>query len=179
MILKEEDFKKNKVIEIAKNMVLAARTAPKGKGSNTIETCILHSDDLVVIADKMKELGNKHAQEFFIRDADNILNSEALILIGTSIKPLGLYYCGLCGMNDCDTKKTNSNVPCAFNTTDLGIAVGSAVSIAADNRIDNRIFYTAGMAALELKLFDDDIKIIYGIVLSASSKNIFFDRHKR
>ncbi len=179
MMLKEDDFKTNKVIEIAKDMVLAARTAPKAKGLNTIEALILTGDDLVVIAVKMKDIGNKHAQEFFIRDADNILNSEALILIGTSIKPLGLYYCGLCGMDDCDTKKTNSNVPCAFNTTDLGIAVGSAVSIAADHRIDNRIFYTAGMAALELKLFGNDVKIIYGIGLSAKSKNIFFDRNKR
>lgn len=66
--------------------------------------------------------------------------------------------------------------PCAFNTGDLGIALGSAVSVAMDNRIDNRVMYTVGQAVLKMNLLGDDIKIVYGIPLSVSSKNVFFDR---
>jgi uncharacterized ferredoxin-like protein len=65
---------------------------------------------------------------------------------------------------------------CAFNSGDLGIALGSAVSRAADLRIDNRILFTAGKAAVELGMFGDDIRIAYGIPLSVSGKNPFFDR---
>ena len=63
-----------------------------------------------------------------------------------------------------------------FNTNDLGIAIGSAVSIAADDRIDCRVMFTVGKAVTELKLMDEKVKIIFGIPLSATSKNPFFDR---
>ena len=40
-----------------------------------------------------------------------------------------------------------------LNITDLGIALGSAVSIAMDKRVDNRILYTAGQAILDFETF--------------------------
>jgi uncharacterized ferredoxin-like protein len=69
-------------------------------------------------------------------------------------------------------------VPCVFNTGDLGIAIGSAVSIAADHRVDNRVMYSVGQAVLEMGLFPPEVKIAYGIPLSATSKSPFFDRGK-
>ena len=77
---------------------------------------------------------------------------------------------------NCDEKNEHPNQPCAFNTGDLGIAIGSAVSVAMDNRVDNRIMYTVGQAAIEMGILGKDVKIIYGIPLSVSSKNPFFDR---
>ncbi|MDT8308711.1 MAG: ferredoxin domain-containing protein, partial [Bacteroidales bacterium] len=55
-------------------------------------------------------------------------------------------------------------------------AVGSAISVAMDHRVDNRIMYTAGIAAVEMKMLGEAVKIAYGIPLSATSKNPFFDR---
>ena len=72
-------------------------------------------------------------------------------------------------------KKAGTN--CVFNVTDLGIAVGSAVSIAADNRIDHRVMYSAGKGALKEGMLPADVKIAYGIPLSISSKSIYFDRN--
>jgi uncharacterized ferredoxin-like protein len=48
--------------------------------------------------------------------------------------------------------------------------------MAADFRIDNRIMYTAGKAAVELGMLGDDVKIAYGLPLAAKGKNPFFDR---
>ncbi len=175
-MLSESDFKTNKIVEIAKKMAIAARTAPKGRGRNTIEIKIAHGADLEIIAQKMEEMGNKNGQHFFIRDASNIRNSDAVLFIGTEIKSLGLKDCGLCGMENCENKNTKEDIPCAFNNIDLGIAIGSAVSIAADSRIDNRVMFSVGMAVRELKYFDENVKIIMGISLSAHSKNIYFDR---
>ncbi|MDL2262796.1 DUF2148 domain-containing protein [Bacteroidales bacterium OttesenSCG-928-I21] len=111
-----------------------------------------------------------------MRDAENIRNSEAVVLIATKINTLGLKICGLCGMTNCETKNKHHQTPCFFNANDMGIAIGSAVSIAADNRIDNRIMYTVGMSAKELNFFANEVHIIVGIALSVSGKNIFFDR---
>jgi uncharacterized ferredoxin-like protein len=58
----------------------------------------------------------------------------------------------------------------------MGLAVGSAVSIAADHRVDNRILFSVGQAIIDMELLDKDLKFIYGIPLSITSKNPFFDR---
>ncbi|MDD4150219.1 MAG: DUF2148 domain-containing protein [Bacteroidales bacterium] len=172
----EDEYREETVIEIAKKMALAARTAPKGRGRNTIETIIATGSDIEKIAKQMDKIADEKGQGFFARDASNLRNSEAVLFIGTSIDPLGLEYCGYCGLTNCETKDLQKDIPCAFNTVDLGIAIGSAVSIAADNRIDNRVMFSAGLAIKELNVFDKNIKIIFGIPLSARRKNIYFDR---
>ena len=58
---------------------------------------------------------------------------------------------------------------------DLGIALGSAASVAGRNHADNRIMFTIGRAALNLKLLGDAVSIAYGVPLSAPGKNIYFD----
>ena len=63
---------------------------------------------------------------------------------------------------------------CAFDDIDLGIAVGSAVSVAADRRVDNRVFYTAGIAAMNLKLLGEKVGTILAIPISVTNRNIFF-----
>jgi uncharacterized ferredoxin-like protein len=63
---------------------------------------------------------------------------------------------------------------CAFQSMDLGIALGSAVKLAADLCIDNRMMFTIGAAAKSLGLLDSDI--IIGIPLSVTGKSPYFDR---
>ncbi len=172
----EKDINAKAVMDVAEKMAAAARTAPKGRGVDNLAIALVSGADIIKIADKMKEMDQKYGVPGFSRDAGNLMQSSAMLLLGTKIKPLGLKKCGLCGFSGCAEKEKYPNIPCSFNTGDLGIAVGSAVSIAMDNRIDNRIMYSAGMAALELNIFDTDIKIIYGIPLSATAKNPFFDR---
>ena len=59
---------------------------------------------------------------------------------------------------------------------DLGIAVGSAVKTAQIHNVDNRVMYSGGVAALNLGLFGKECTVAYAIPLSATGKNIFFDR---
>lgn len=79
-------------------------------------------------------------------------------------------------MESCSEKAKSPNTPCVFNTTDLGIAVGSAASVAMDNRIDNRIMYSVGKAVVDMGILGPDVKLAYGIPLSVSGKSPFFDR---
>lgn len=173
----EEDSRHNALMVVAERMLMAARTAPKARGIDNIVAAIAGKDEIKVLADTMRELVDKKmAGEFFKRDAENIESTDAVILIGTRIKPIGLAICGLCGHANCGENEKSSDRPCVFNTGDLGIAVGSAVSVAADCRVDSRVMYSAGRAAAYLKMLGDDVKIIYAIPISSTSKNPFFDR---
>jgi uncharacterized ferredoxin-like protein len=175
-IIREEKITPEILKEIASLMMVAARTAPKARGRDNLEIALLTGMDISLLSDKMKELGKKNNLPPFIRDAENILKSHAILLVGTRIKTSELKYCGLCGLQNCSGKEKFPEAPCVFNAIDLGIALGSAVSIAADHRADNRIMYTIGMAAKELKILKKDIQVIFGIPLSSTAKNPFFDR---
>lgn len=175
MIEKEEMFREETVLTIAKKMCLAARTAPKGKGMDLLEILIIRGEEVKRLSFKMKEIGEREDNKTFLRDSENILNSQAIVIIGTRKKTLGLKYCGLCGFPNCSEAQKADTI-CVFNPGDLGIALGSAAAVAADNRIDNRIMYTVGIAASELKLLGEGVIIAYGIPLSVSGKNPFFDR---
>jgi len=175
-ITREEKLNKAALKDIAQKMLLAARTAPKACGKDNTVLALVEGNDIKKIARKMKEQGRKHKVDFFIRDADNILKAPVMILLGTKIQSMGLKKCGMCGYKNCAGKEKHPNAPCVFNTGDLGIAVGSAVSVAMDHRVDNRIMYTVGQAVLELGILGRGVKVAYGIPLSATGKNPFFDR---
>ena len=173
----EEEIRNETVYEVAKKMLIAARTAPKGRGRDTTVLAVVGRDGIEEISGKMKEMAKREeVPEFFVRDAENILSAQAMVLCGTRIKSMDLAYCGMCGFKNCREKNQHPDHPCVFNTGDLGIAVGSAVSVAMENRVDNRIMYTVGQAVVEMGILGPEVKIAYGIPLSVSSKNPFFDR---
>lgn len=149
MITFEEDIRNDNIKDIAKMLMTAARTAPKARGVDNMVLAVATDETIVDIANKMRQLAVEREMEFFSRDADNIMNSGAIVLFGMKISPLGLN-CGACGFPICGEKP--KNVPCFFNANDLGIAIGSAVSLAADMRVDNRVMFSVGQAVLALDM---------------------------
>lgn len=164
------------LLHIANQMILAATTAPKARGIDQLSYKIVYGEELTLLSNTMIQLGERSNQPFFIRDAKNILQSPVVVLLGCSIQPLNLNECNYCGHETCGNKSLHPNVPCAHNLLNLGIAVGIAASVANTHHIDNRIMFSAGKAALELKIFPAETTCVYAIPLSVSSKNIFFDR---
>ena len=161
---------------IAEQLAIAARTAPKTRGNDVVHIAIVDGDELKQLAQTMKELAIESGKPFFERDANNLENSEIAILLGAEVHTNGLNPCSLCGFDSCEDKLKVEKAPCAFNSIDLGIAIGSLVSKAADLRVDNRIMYTVGQAALRLGMMDAKVTQVCGIPLSVKGKNIFFDR---
>jgi uncharacterized ferredoxin-like protein len=153
-------------------MMTAARTAPKGKGIDVIEIALVTDDDIRKLSDKMIAMAEENGMKFFLRDADNILQAECIIIIGTRACAQGLN-CGHCGFPTCASRP--EGIPCALNTVDVGIAVGSACATAADLRVDTRVMFSAGLAAQQLGWLKD-CATVFAIPVSASSKNPFFDR---
>jgi uncharacterized ferredoxin-like protein len=175
MKINSTDSEKNAIVKVAELMSIAARTAPKARGMDNLVALILTDKEKDDLANKMEEIAKSgYRTNTFQRDSECIRKTSAIILIGTRCSYIGLD-CGFCGFKNCKECEEKFAI-CAYNSGDLGIAIGSAVSIAADNRIDNRIMYTAGYAAIKNKLLGSDVKIAFGIPLSATGKNIFFER---
>jgi len=175
MLIKEQDFKLDAIERLAQEMCLAARTAPKARGVDLIITAIVKGDSIEKIADRMLEIHKEQkTSDSFVRDAESIRKSSHIVLIGTKLMSLAIKGCNFCGYDYC-TEKPDGAL-CAYNPGDLGIAVGSAISIAADHRLDNRVMFSVGRVAIDMGLLGKDVKIAYGIPLSASGKSPFFDR---
>jgi len=174
MIYKSSLTEKNAAMRVAELISASARTAPKARGIDLIESMVLDGKDKDELTAIMRKIGEEGDLPYFIRDAGNVDSCHCIVLIGAGVKPRGLD-CKLCGVDTCATAKKDG-ISCALSVTDLGIAVGSAAATAMDHRIDNRVLYTAGIAALRAKLFSDEVKIIYGLGLSTTGKNVFFDR---
>lgn len=174
MITFEEDIRNENIKDIAKMLMTAARTAPKARGTDNLVLAVATDDSIVEIAAKMRELAAERNMEFLNRDADNILQCGAVVLFGMKISPLGLN-CAACGFPTCSEKP--KNVPCFFNANDLGIAIGSAASLAADMRIDSRVMFSVGQAVLALDMMPE-CSMVLALPLAVKGKSIFFDRNK-
>ncbi|HNW67474.1 MAG TPA: DUF2148 domain-containing protein [Bacteroidales bacterium] len=172
MIIDERTQRATQIIEAAMRMMTAARTAPKARGIDIIETICLTDNEIDKLSKKMHAMFTVNNMPFFERDAENIKQAGAIVLIGTKSSPMGLN-CGYCGHPACAQKPENT--PCTFNSIDLGIAIGSATATAADLRVDCRVMFSAGAAAHLLNLLPD-CETVIAIPISISSKNPFFDR---
>lgn len=172
MIFNERETREEHLLFVAKQMMTAARTAPKGKGVDIIETIAVTGEDIVRLSEKTRALSEENGMKFFLRDADCILNANVVVLIGTHEETQGLN-CGHCGFSLCVDKPEFT--PCAINSVDLGIAIGSACATAADLRVDTRVMFSVGLAAQALDWLDG-CRCVMAIPVSASTKNPFFDR---
>jgi len=173
--MKDEEIIEKAVLSVAELMCAAAVTAPKGKGADLISVKIITGGELAAIAGYMEKAGDDYKKQSFVRDAGNLREAQALVLIGSKVKPLGLEPCGFCGYKNCAELVKHEGI-CTFNTVDLGIALGSAVSVASMHHIDNRVMYTIPFVMKEKGMLDEDFELCFAVPLSVSNKSIFFDR---
>jgi len=175
----------NAVMTVAELMALAARTAPKGKGEDSLEIRVLAKKDCKKLSTRLEKMGKDLGIGFFLRDAKNIAAANACVIIGSKGDMVAGINCGGCGFATCADfikarKKSRAAITpfegpnCVIRMADLGIAVGSAVKTASIHNVDNRIMFSAGVIALQQGLLKG-CSVAYGIPLKASGKNIFWD----
>jgi len=171
---------KDTVRMVGELMALAARTAPKAVGKDFIEVALLSDSQRVALGQDMVLVGKERGISGFERDGQNVLDSDAVVLIGLlPHKGVGLN-CGACGFPSCEEFNSKAHTGdfegpnCAVRLLDLGIALGSAAKTASELNVDNRVMYRIGVSARRLRLTNS--RICHGIPLSATGKSIFFDR---
>ena len=188
-ILTSNQVEQEAIVTAAKLIMAAVTTAPKTRGVSMIQSALIQGEEKEQLAQAMESHGAQKAfaGDIFKRDAQNVRNSPAVLLIGVKgtmpKKPEKPLNCGACGYPACAefirAKKGKRGEDftgplCAFQVVDLGIALGVAAKVAAELNIDNRLMYTVGAGAMGMKVLDADM--IVGLPLSATAKNIFFDR---
>lgn len=168
---------------VAELMAVAARTAPKAAGEDFIEVRVLSESERVALGNDMIQIGKERGIWGFERDGQNVLDSDAVVLIGLlPHRGVGLN-CSACGYASCEEFNARSHSGdfqgpnCAIRLLDLGIAIGSAVKVASELNVDNRVMYRIGVSAKRLGL--GRANIIHGVPLSATGKNIYFDRPRK
>ncbi|MCL2879643.1 MAG: DUF2148 domain-containing protein [Treponema sp.] len=177
MTVSSKKAEEQALLNLAYAVCAAARTAPKACGIDQTDTAVLTGEDKARVAEEMRRLGKLQgdAGKVMIRDAGNVDASGAIVLVGAKYQTRGLNErCTLCGFKNCAACES-AGATCIFTPMDLGIALGSAVALAADSRIDNRIMFTIGKAAASLGILGE-YKLIMGIPLSISGKSPYFDR---
>ncbi len=175
------------VSEMVVNLMAAsARTAPKAGGKDFLEIVVVsNDDDLQKIADRMKEYAPESTNEaFWLRDASNIENSEALLLIGLSKPVTAGYDCGGCGHATCGEFDNHRQLKeksmgytgphCIMRMMDIGVALSSAAKTAGLLNVDNRVQQRVGAAALALGYIKAEV--VMGIPVSITGKSIYYDR---
>ena len=174
MIYNERDIRNQTVKRLAEAIMAAARTAPKAKGRDLVEVAMITDQDIERLSQTMIQMSEESGMKFLLRDAANVLEAEAVIVIGIQGEEseCGLN-CGYCGYKGCAEKPACA--PCVMNGVDVGIAIGAACSKIADYRLDSRVMFSAGWAA---KIMDvlGGADLVFAIPLSSASKNPFFDR---
>jgi len=182
-IISGEEGEKKGIKEVSTLMLVSARTAPKSGGVDDILTSLVFGKEKDSLATEMEKIGEERSIDKFGRDAGNVRNSEAVVLIGVRGTEKFEMDCGACGYADCDEfekaeKKAGQDFTgptCVFKALDLGIAVGSAAKTASILNVDNRVMYRIGVAARRLNMMPE-ATVIMGIPVSAKGKNIYFDR---
>ena len=175
MIIDSKTAQEQAALNAAYSLCAAIRTAPKACGIDNLETAVITAQEKDKLTAEMRRLGKAPKSEFFTRDAANVDECVAVVLVGAKEEVRGLgNRCRLCGFSDCAESKA-AGACCAFTAIDLGIALGSAVAMAADLRLDNRIMFTIGKAAQAMGLLGE-YSFIMGIPLSVTGKSPFFDR---
>lgn len=176
MIYDSRTMEERAAMRAAEAICAAARTAPKGKGIDKLEILVLTGVEKDAVAEEMERLAEPLGYKFFLRDAKNVRAAQVLVLMGMreSKRALngGCQYCHFENCADCAEK----NGVCAFDAVDIGIALGSAVASAADARVDTRILFSAGRAALSMGVMGEGVTMIFAIPVSISGKSPFFDR---
>jgi len=175
MLIQGKESEREALYQVAQLMCVAARTAPKGGGVDNIVTAIVGKDTKDKVASEMRRIGESQSMKAYFLNSEQVDESEWVVLIGAILKRYLIKTCDFCGFDGCRENKKANGI-CAVAVGDLGIAVGSAASVAGRHHADNRIMFTIGKAALNLRLLGDGVGIAYGIPLSANGKNIYFDK---
>jgi len=183
--ISSDDAEREGILDAFRLMAVSSRTSPKTRGLDSTKTLILHgTDELEALARAMEKRYEDDPERlaFFKRNADDVRQSAAVLIIGVTGEPKKAEIpldCGACGHN-CQAilkaKKIDggdaSGPMCHFQSMYLGISLASAVKTASDFNVDNIMMYSIGAAARRMKLMDADLAI--GIPLSVSGKNVYF-----
>ena len=110
MVIDERECRREEMAAIARQIMIAGRTAPKGKGIDIIEIVTVTGETIAELAGAVRDASAATGMKFFLRDAENIRQADAVILVGSRSSVMSLN-CGYCGYPTCVAKNEHPDVP--------------------------------------------------------------------
>lgn len=178
-------------VRAASRLILASGTTTPRVGG--VGECTIHvfddACDIEDICQAIEEMARiKKSWEFFRRDAAMLRDADSL-LIATSLRCLNDpadINCNLCGKLVCEYLKEEEKLPgdpdvaftgplCTFRASNIAYAVDGMVSQARNLGIDYGVYWSAGAAAMRMKLLPKDTGFALGVALSVTEKSPFRD----
>ncbi len=181
--------------DIAARLILASGTTSPRVGG--VGECTIHIlDDPCDIEDLCQAMEDmaavKKSWDFFRRDAAMLRDADA-VMIGTSLRcindPADIN-CNMCGKLVCEYLKEEEKLPpdpdvafqgpiCIFRATNIAYAVDGMVSQARQLGIDYGVFWSAGAAAMRMRILPRDTGFALAVAISVTEKSPFRDIPKR
>lgn len=180
---------------IAARLLLAsATTAPRVGGVGECSVHIIDDkcdiEDLCQAVEEMSE--DNEAWQFFNRDAAMLRDADAVLIL-TSLRsktdPADIN-CNMCGMLVCGNLKKAERLPrepgiaypgplCIFRANNIAYALDGMISLARVIGIDYGVFWSAGAAAMRMKLTPQNTGFALAVAISVTEKSPFRDIPKR
>ena len=183
--------------------VLGAALAARERGvapiaevlSTVVANSAFHGTRLDVehICQKMEEMAEiKKSWEFFNRDAAMLRDADA-VLITTSLRSLtdpADINCNMCGKLVCEYLKEEEKLPadpdvafqgplCVFRANNIAYAVDGMISQARNLGIDYGVFWSAGAAAMRMRILPRNTGFALALGISVTEKSPFRDIPRR
>ncbi|MFZ5572703.1 MAG: DUF2148 domain-containing protein [Thermodesulfobacteriota bacterium] len=189
----EED--RQDAARIAARLILASGTTSPRVGG--VGECTIHIlDDACDIEDLCQEMEQmaeiKESWDFFKRDAAMLRDADA-VLITTSLRcvsdPADIN-CNMCGKLVCEYLKAEERLPndpeiafrgplCIFRATNIAYAIDGMISQARNLGIDYGVYWTAGAAAMRMRILPRNTGFAAAVAISVTEKSPFRDIPKR
>ena len=189
----EEDRKE--AARIAARLLLAsATTSPRVGGVGECTVQILddecHIEDLCQAIEEMA--GENEKWDFFKRDAMMLRDADAVLVV-TSIRCLtdpADINCNMCGKLTCEYQRQVPKLTreagiaytgplCLFRANNISYAIETIMSTARNMGIDYGVFWSAGAAAMRIKLVPKNTGFCLAVGISITEKSPFRDIPKK
>lgn len=189
--IKQFETDRREAARLAARLLLAsATTAPRVGG---VGECTVHIlDDECAIEDLCQEIegmaGDNSGWKSFVRDAAMLRDADAVLLV-TSLRCLtdpADINCNMCGKLTCEYLKQEEKLPrekdvaftgplCIFRANNIAYAIDGIVSLARNLGIDYGVFWSAGAAAMRMRLLPKDTGFALAVAISVTEKSPFRD----
>lgn len=189
--LKQFEADRKESVKLAARLLLASGTTSPRVGG--VGECTIHiiEDECVIeeLAQKVESLaGENEAWKSFRRDGAMLRDADAVLVI-TSLRcgtdPADTN-CNMCGRLTCEYYRQVERLPegpgiayngplCVFRANNTAYAIDGVISQARNLGIDYGVFWSAGVAAMRLKLVPRDTGFCVAIGISVTEKSPFRD----
>ena len=188
--LKQFEEERMAAVKVAARLLLAsATTTPRVGGVGSALSIIDDQCEIEDLCQAVEEMaGDNKSWGFFKRDAMMLRDADALLII-TSLRskndPADIN-CNMCGQLTCDNLRKVERLPreagiafpgplCIFRANNIAYALDGVISLARNIGIDYGVFWSAGAAAMRMKLLPRETGLALAVAISITEKSPFRD----